>query len=88
MALMFFLSGLFVPSKPCAQGQLEVFVGPPAADWHAVRAGRHFSCAARVLSRLSRDCGRPWPQCLLAALARAAVLAVRTAVVLVAAFGA
>ena len=40
--------------KPCAQGKLEVLVGPSAADWPAVRAGRHFSCAARLLSRLSQ----------------------------------
>ena len=73
--------------KPCAQGKLEVPVGPPAADWPAVRAGRRFPDAARLLSRLSHDRRRSEPRCLLAALARAAVLAVRAAVVPVAASG-
>ena len=51
MTLMFFLSGLFVPSSLARKGSWKFSVGPPAADWLAVRAGRHFSCAARLLCR-------------------------------------
>src|ERR1019366_2657886 len=74
-------------AKPCAQGKLDVPVGSPAADWCTVCTGRHFTVAARVLSDLSRDCRRPWRERLLATLALAAVLAVRTAVVLGSALG-
>ena len=88
MSLMFFLSGLFVPSSLARKGSGTFLsdrflrIGLPLILVVDVADADH------VLSDLSRDRRRSRRKRLLAALAGAAVLAVRPAMVSVAAAGA
>ena len=88
MSLMFFLSGLFVWPSLHAQGQRHIPARPAAAARPADDLGGLSADADRALSGLSGDRDRSERRGLLAAVPGAAVLAVRAAMVPVAAAGA
>src|SRR6202022_2505669 len=75
-------------AEPEPQERAGVPARPPAAAWSALSIWCRRSHAARLLSGLSRDGDRSECRRLLAKLARAAVLAQRTAMVRLAASGA
>src|SRR5262245_19641717 len=68
-------------AEPRAQGELVVPARPPAAAWSAARSRRRFADADCALPGLSRERGRSEPGRILAAVDGTAVLAVRAAVV-------
>ena len=81
MSLMFFLSGLFVWPSLARKGSWIFPWRPFRAARPAVRAGADAADAGDALSDLPRDGDRPEHRGVLAALAGAAVLAERPAVV-------
>src|SRR5262245_58149519 len=74
-------------AEPRAQAELAVPVGPRAAAWRAADPGGVHSDADRPLSGLSGDCRRAERERILAAMDGLTVLAVRPAVVHLAAPG-
>ena len=85
MSLMFFLSGLFVWPSLAAQGKLHIPVRPLVADRPAADPGDLRADADRALSGLSRRPRRIRASPTTGTIAGAAVLAVRAAMVPVAA---